>query len=351
MNNNFNKVYNISISTFTVVKILLVLLMLYFLYIVRDILVVLFIALILSSAIKPFVDWMQRKKIPRALSMILIYFTLAIVISLIIYLIIPPMVEQIGEITKNLPRYLDLLSTRFSNIKDYTGQVYSLAGALDALKTSLQTNATSVLSALSGIFGSIVSFFLVLVVTFYMVVEENAMKKIVWSIVPLKNQPYVMRLIVRMQKKIGNWLIGQLILCFTVGLFIFLGLVILRVKYALILALLAGLFEAIPYLGPLLSAIPAVFLAFSQAPTLAIFVAIFYYAVQFTENNVLVPKIMQKAVGLNPVISITALLIGFKLAGIAGALLAIPVATAASVFIQDVFDNKVGEMETFEEAD
>jgi predicted PurR-regulated permease PerM len=351
MSNDFNKVYNISISTFTVVKILLVLVLLYFLYLVRDIVVILFIALILSSAIKPFVDWMQRKKIPRALSMILIYFTLAIIISLIIYLIIPPMVDQIGEITKNLPRYLDVISSKFGNIKSYTGQVYSLANALDAIRTSLQTNATSVLSALTGIFGSIVSFFLVLVVTFYMVVEENAMKKIVWSIVPIKNQPYVMRLIVRMQRKIGNWLIGQLILCFAVGFFIYVGLLIMGVKYALILALIAGLFEAIPYLGPLLSAIPGVFLAFSQSPTLAVFVAIFYYAIQFIENNVLVPKIMQKAVGLNPVVSITALLIGFKLAGIAGALLAIPVATAASVFIQDIFDNKVGELEEFEDID
>jgi predicted PurR-regulated permease PerM len=166
------------------------------------------------------------------------------------------------------------------------------------------------------------------------------MKKLVWSVVPIRHQPYIMQLINRMQKKIGMWLRGQLILSLIIFALTYIGLLILGVKYALVLALIAGLTEFIPYLGPLLAAIPAVFLAFTQSPMLAVFVAVLYYVIQLTENNILVPKIMQKAVGLNPIVSIAVLLIGFQLAGVVGAILSIPVATAASVFFKDVLDGK-----------
>jgi len=277
--------------------------------------------------------------------MLTIYLILALVLSSVIYLIIPPIVEEIGELSTNTPYYFEKIASGFTMIKGYADQYSSLTESLDAIKANLQSSAAGLFATLTNVFGGIVSFFVVLVITFYMVVEEDALKKVVWSIVPMKHQPYVMRLTVRMQKKVGKWLSGQLILCLVVGLMIFLGLSILRVKYALVLALLAGLFEFIPYLGPTMGAIPAIFLAFSQSPMLAVFVAIFYYLVQFTENNILVPKIMQKAVGLNPIVSITVLLMGFKLAGIVGAFISIPVATAINVFLQDIFDNKVGEID------
>ncbi len=340
-----HKPYNINITTVSIVKILATFLLLYFLYVVRDILLVLFIALILSSAIKPWVDWMQSKRIPRALGMVFIYLALAIIFSSVIYLIIPPIVDEIGELSKNAPLYFEKIASGFTMIKGYADQYASLAESLDSIKNNLQSSATGLFAALTNIFGGIVTFFLVLVITFYMVVEEDALKKVIWSVVPMKQQPYIMRLIVRMQRKIGQWLTGQLILCLVIGAMIFMGLTIMRVKYALVLALMAGLFEFIPYLGPTLGAIPAIFLAFSQSPMLAVFVGIFYYLVQFTENNILVPKIMQRAVGLNPIVSITVLLMGFKLAGVVGAIISIPVATAINVFIQDVFDNKVGEVD------
>ena len=176
-----------------------------------------------------------------------------------------------------------------------------------------------------------------------MVVEEDAMKKLVWSVTPEKNQTYIIDLINRMQKKIGLWFRGQLLLCFTIFLLTYIGLSILGIKYALVLAILAGLTEFVPYLGPVIGAVPAVFLAFTQSPLLALFTLILYIVVQQVENNILVPKVMEKAVGINPIVSIAVLMIGFQLAGIVGAILSIPVATAAGVIIKDVFDNKILE--------
>jgi len=121
---------------------------------------------------------------------------------------------------------------------------------------------------------------------------------------------------------------------------VYLGLLILGVKYALILALIAAIGEAVPYLGPIMTAIPAVFLAFVQSPIKALLVLILFILVQQLENHILVPKVMQKAVGLNPISSIIALLIGAKIGGIVGMILAIPVATAASVVIYEVWQVK-----------
>lgn len=340
-----NKHYtNINISTLSILKVFAILLFLYFLYLIRDIVAILFVSLVLASALNPWVDWMQKKKLPRVLGIIFIYLALFIIISSVVYLIIPPIISQVNELSANFPRYYEKVVSGIAILGDYTGQHTILNDIKDGLKSissNLEGAASGVFSTVTNIFGSIVSFFLVIVITFYMVVEENAMKKIIWSIAPAKHQPYIMQLITRMQKKIGLWLRGQLILSLIIFALTFLGLSILNVKFALTLALIAGLTEFVPYLGPLLAAIPAIFIAFTQAPALALFVAVMYYIIQLVENNIIVPKLMQKVVGINPIVSIAVLLIGFKVAGVVGAILSIPIATAIGVFIGDLFERRM----------
>jgi len=340
----------INIKSITIIKVILIFLGFYFLYLVRDILAVLFVSLILASAFDPWVDWMHRKKIPRGLGVLLVYLAVFSVFATSIYLIIPPIVSEITDLANNLP-----LAGEF---KTYVGEKaailvsifrdLSAANIISYIKDNFATigsvqDATSgVFSTISGFVGGIFTFLLTLVITFYMVVEENAIKKIVWSLAPEKYQIYTMHLINRMQKKIGLWLRGQLILSVIIFVFVYAGLSVLGVKYALVLALIAGLTESVPYLGPIFAAIPAVFLAFAQGGfVLGASVAVFYYIIQLTENNIIVPKLMQKVVGLNPIISISVLMIGFSVAGVVGAILSIPVATAISVFVGDLFDHKM----------
>lgn len=342
METNKKPVY-INITALGVIKIIAIFILFYFLFLIREILAILFVALILSSAIDPWVDWMQKKKIHRGAAVLMIYLVLFGIIASVISLIVPPIIAQAVELSENFPKILDKIVSTFSAVKEYAVQ----HGILDSLKNNFGTVSSniqgatgSVFSTVSGIFGGIFSFFLVLVMTFYMVVEENAVKKIVWSVAPAKNQVYVMNLINRMQTKIGLWLRGQLILSLIIFSLTYIGLLILGVKYALVLALIAGMTEFVPYLGPILAAIPGIFLAFTQSPMLALFVAALYYIIQLVENNIIVPKLMQKVVGLNPIISIAVLLIGFKVAGVVGAVFSIPVATAVNVFVTDVFENK-----------
>jgi predicted PurR-regulated permease PerM len=341
----------INISTLTIIKIFAIIALIFFLYLIREILAILFVALILYSAVNPWVDWMAKRKIPRGFGILIIYIILFLFIGTVIVLLIPPIIEQITAIKQNFPAIVDKIIAGFSAFKEYTvefGLLDEVKDNLSALGSNLQNAASGIFSTVTNIFGGVVTFFLTLVITFYMVVEENAMKKIIWSIVPEQHQVYVMQLINRMQQKVGLWLRGQLILSFIIFILTYIALSIVhlitgQMEYALILALLAGLTEFVPYLGPTLAAIPAVFLAFTQSPLLALIIAGLYYVIQWLENNIIVPKLMQKVVGLNPIVSIAVLLIGFKIGGIIGAILAMPVATALSVFIKDMFEKSTQE--------
>lgn len=343
MQNGKRETMHVDISSLTILKVVLVFLLLYFIYKISDILVILFVSLVLASAIDPWVDWFQKKKLPRVLGIVVIYFFVIGFVGVSIYLIIPPIISQINELSNNFPQYFERMISSFSSFKEYAsshGIAENIKQSLNAFSSNLQTAASGVFSTVSGIFGNIVSFLLILVITFYMAAEESAMKKIIRSIVPEQHQPYVMQLTNRMQQKIGLWLRGQLILSLILFSLTLVGLTILGVDYALVLAIISGLSEFVPYLGPIIAAIPAVFLAFTQSPMLAIFVLILYAVIQWVESNIIVPKIMQKVVGLNPIVSIVVLLVGFKLAGIIGAILSIPVATAVSVFINDLFERR-----------
>jgi len=344
---NSNRPIYININAMTVVKIVLVLVVFYLLFLVREVLAIFFVALVLASAVDPWVDWLQARKIPRALSIIMIYLVIFSAIISVIVLITPPIIEQVTELSENFPYYFEKAVSGINVAQDYIdshGITENIKEVFGSLNSNISGAASNVMSKVAGFFGGIVSFFLILVVTFYMVVEENALKKIVWSIAPEKYQVYIMQLVNRMQKKVGLWLRGQLILSCIIFTLLYIGLSILGVKYALVLALIAGMTDFVPYLGPTLAAIPAIFLAFTQSPMLGVLVALLYYVVQLTENNIIVPKLMQKVVGLNPIISIAVLLMGFRLGGVIGAVLSIPVATAASVFIYDVFDKKAGQV-------
>jgi len=342
MSGNQRPIY-IAVNTFSVIKIILICIMFYLLYLVKDILAILFISLILSSAFDPWVDWFQKRKIPRSVSIISIYLIAFVLMGAAVTLVIPPIIDQVNDLSVKFPQVSEKLSSGIEIIKNYShkeGLITDLLQAKDNYPQFVET-IQGVISQISGLFGGIVTFILVLVLVFYMTVEENAMKKLIWSIAPEKNQVYIMNLVNRMQVKIGLWLRGQLILSLIIFVMVYVALLILGVKYALVLALLAGVTEFVPYLGPIFAAIPAIIITLSQSgPTLAIFVGIVYYLVQLTENNIIVPKLMQKVVGLNPIVSIAVLMIGYSLYGIVGAILSIPVATAISVFVKDVFDNK-----------
>jgi predicted PurR-regulated permease PerM len=327
-----------NLSFTSIFRVLIVLLGLFVAFLIRDIIMLLFMAIILSSAFDPWVDWFQKRKISRGISILIMYIIVLGIIGLVVVLIIPPMVEQIAQLAKNLPVYYGKVALELGKITDSTGHALTLPSAFSAFNSfsaSFGETSKSVFSTITGIFGGLVSFVMLLVIVFYITVEENMLKKTVYAFIPDDSRKYAMDLVERMQKKMGMWLRGQISLCLIIGIVTYVLLTILGVKYALVLAIIAGFLEAVPFIGPWLSAVPAILIGFSDSFTKVIMIAVAYFLIQQLENQIVVPKVMQKAVGLNPIIVIVVVLIGAKIGGIAGALVAVPVAAAIAVYISD----------------
>lgn len=333
----------ISLSYSSIIKFFLVLLSFFVLYLIREVVALLFVSLVLAAALDPWVDYLQKYKIPRSVSILIIYILSLSILSLVVAMLVPPVSEQIGQLAKNLPFYYERLSLGISQITE-GGRQPSLPEALQSLSANLGETTKSIFSTITGIFGGLVSFIAVLVIVFYLTIEEATLKKLVRFLTPTHNRDYVADLIERMQKKIGLWLRGQLALCLIIGIITYIGLLVLGVKYALLLALIAGILEIVPFVGPVISAIPAILVGFSDSLVKVLLIIMLYFVVQQFENHIIVPKVMQKAVGLNPIIIILAILIGAKLGGVVGALLAVPVTAAIGVILSDRFpQTKEGE--------
>ncbi len=316
----------------TFVKVVLIALGVWFVWFIRDIVAMLLVAVLLAALIDPFADWFAKRKIPRALAVILVYILLALIASAVMVLIVPVIIEQVTQLFGAGP---------FSSVlQDGVARLRSLFDIQHFVETLLSGEAKSVTSVFTqvGIFlTGFVALFVILVLAFYMVVEEDTAKKVFRHLAPVEYQPYLAQLITKLQSKIGAWLRGQLLLGLVIGILSYVGLSILGVKYALLLAVIAGLFEVVPYLGPALSVVPAFIVGFVQSPAIGLAVLVLYVVIQQLENNLLVPKIMQKVTGLNPVVSIVALLVGIKLGGLVGAVLSIPIATMLAVISEDLF--------------
>jgi len=319
---------NINISTLTILKVVLVFIALGFVYLIRDVIVVVIVSFVLASAFTPTVDWLYRKqKIPRVFGIVIIYVIIFGLVALTLVLLIPAIVQQIGDIANNFPQYYSRISTEFGNIKDFNlthNFITNLETNLQGLRTDLGSATGGVLNTLSAIFGGLFSLIGVLVITFYLIIEEQAMRRFLQNIVPPKYLPKVTGMLDDIQQKMGMWLRGQLVLCLAIFIVTFIGLSILGVKNALVLALFAGVMEIVPFIGSTIGAIPAIFFGFAEATWLGFAVIGLYILVQQLENNLLVPKVMQKSVGLNPLVVIIVMLIGAKIAGIVGVLLSVP---------------------------
>ncbi len=344
---------NVTISTGTIFKVILILLALWFVYQIRSIIGILFVSIIFTAGIIPWVDWLENKKIPRVLGTSVIYAVVLGIFSLIVVLIIPPLSDQVGQIVSAFPEYYEKIVKGFETLESSNDSAIasSIQGGLESINEALRNAASGILSSLVSVFGGFASFLSVVVITFYLVLERNGFKKIIHSISPVQYQPYLIQLSNRITTKLGSWLRGQLLLSLIIFLMSYIGLLLLNVKYALVLALIAGLFEFIPIIGPIIGAIPALFLSFAESPGKALMVLILYIVIQQLENQIVVPKVMQKSVGLNPVIVIIAMLIGGQLGGMLGIILAIPVAAIIQVFSSDFFGQRRAKDNELEESE
>lgn len=217
---------------------------------------------------------------------------------------------------------------------------FSLGDAITATRDVLTNISGNLVQSISSIFGGLLSFVLIIVISFYLAVQEKGIEEFLRLITPIQHERYVISLWKRSQRKIGRWMQGQLLLGLIVGVLVYLGLTILGVKYALFLAVLAALFEIIPVFGPILAAIPAVIFGFLDSLSLGFMVLGLYVIIQQFENHLIYPLVVRKVVGVSPIVVIISLIVGAKLAGFLGILLAVPVAAALIEFTDDIQKEK-----------
>lgn len=332
----------ITISTRTILKIVFIAFAVWLLYLVRGVVAVFFASLFIAALTIPAVDFLNKRKVPRGLAAILTYIGLILLVVLAFYLIIPPLAHQFKDLANSLPGYLEKLSGFFGKIQKVSLDYKIVSPSVDLLKTvgeKLAGLASEVVSLTTSFFSTLATIFVVIVLSFYMTLEKDSLEKTLENVLPKARAEKVFKLVKDVQKKISMWFRGELILCLIIGIASFILLTALGVKYALTLALVAGLLEIVPIIGPIISGILAGLMALIQSPTLALFVVIGFAIIQQLENQFLVPKIMGSFVGLSPVIIIITLLAGAELMGIIGAILAIPVATTLAVLLGDLFED------------
>lgn len=305
--------YNGSVDKY-LIKIILYIAGAFVIYQTLDIIFLFYIALLLALSLNSAVTKLQSLRLPRGLSILSLYLCIFVSLSLLIVVITPPLIIQTRHLIETLPETISSSQILVNYQAEITKEVFS--------KISLLPQA--VLGIVVGLFSNLITIFTTLVLTFYLLVQRQNFAKFLDSLPFAKNHHVYPEMLAKIENRLGNWFFGEFALMFAVGLLTFVGLKILNIDSALPLAIIAGLLEIIPNIGPTISAVPAVLVALTVHPILALSTIALYFIVQFIENNFLVPKIMQKAVGINPVVSILGLMVGFKLGGPMGAILAIP---------------------------
>lgn len=323
----------IEISYKTIFFTIFFLILLWFLVQIREIIFWVFIAFILMSAFKPLVDFLENMKLPRFFAILIIYVVLISSISYISISIVPPLIKESIHLGERLPDYLKALFPFYSINSQLINQQIAPLGE-NLLKVSV------------GLFNNIISVFTIFVITFYLLLERKHLEVYLSDLVGDESSKHIIIIIRKVEDRLGYWLRGQAGLMLTIGLFSYLGLLILGIPYALPLAIFAGFLELIPTIGPVVSAIPAILIALSTSPLLAILTLVLYFLIQQLENHLIVPQVMRKVVGLPPLVTIIALLIGANLAGIGGIILAVPIVVTTQAIVTEYFRIKDSGLKT-----
>jgi predicted PurR-regulated permease PerM len=311
-------------------------------YLVRDVLLLVYVSSLFAIGFSPLVRWIERirlpaigqRRVPRWLAILTIYLTIIAIVVAIGLTIIPPLVQQSRDLTRAAPALINRLQERLMEWhlidhkitwQEAVQQAPAPTGAFDPI-----------FSAVTSIVGGLFGFFTLVILTFYLLVDSSNLLSGFLQMFPRDRRGRVASICREITIKVSAWLMGQALLGGVIGTTAGIGLWMLGIPYFYVLALVAGVGELIPMVGPVLAAIPAVAVAFTVSPIAALWVTLFFIAQQQFENHVLVPKVMSRQVGVSPVTVIVSLLIGGTLLGIVGAILAVPTAAILQVLLQEL---------------
>lgn len=347
-----NETKKISISTGTIIRFALIGIGIYAIFFLRSIIIPVLVSIVIASFVEVFTtDLNQKYKVPRKLAVALIFFLGLTLLGLFVYFIVPMIVNEFSQLASQLSRivpksdflkpFLDKnLATGAQRIFDSITSNGSTNQVVMGARQVASSISAGVFGSLTEIFGGLLNFVLILVMSFYLSMQDRGVETFLRIVTPAKNEDEVVALWARVERKIAKWFKGQLMLGFIIFILSYIVLSVAGVKYALVLALLCGLLEMIPY-GIVFGIIPSVLVTlFELGPTTAAWVLVAMIIIQQAENYILVPTLFKKIIGVPPLIVIIALLVGAKLAGIMGMILAMPMAVLMLEIVDDVQSKK-----------
>jgi len=339
----------ISITAGTILKTVLILVAVWLIVQLQSLVLVLLTAIVLASAMEPAVVALGRWRIPRVLSVLTVYFLLFGTFFCVFYFFVPSLFGDLTSLVVSLPAYLETFNQWgiFDKYSQILGPQGAPAISTDSLIESLRNFLGAAgmfgnaFTAVANIFGGVFSFFLIVIFSFYFAVLRTGVDDFLRIVTPESYQEYVLDLWERSRHKIGLWMQGQLVLALIVGILVYLGLTILGVQHALLLAVIAALFEIIPVFGPILAAIPAIAIAFVGGGfTLGMLTVALYGIVQQFESHLIHPLVVTRVVGVPPLLVILALIIGAQMAGFLGILLSVPIAAIVQELAKDIRERR-----------
>ncbi len=312
----------VTISPISIMYAVAIILGLAFVYYIHSILILVFLAFLIMTALNPAVRALQRVGLPRAVGIAVAYLTLVVSVVIFAMLIIPPLAVQMVNISEslNLPIDIPLLQSQLRDLTFSLNEVNQLLG-------NVGSSVRAFFAVVGSAFNVVFTIFTLLVISAYLLIDRDRLHlRIAWFTDEKKHLETAKRFVDEVESQLGGWVRGQLILMLTVGVVTYLGLSLLGIPYALPLAILAGVLEIVPNLGPTIASIPAIAIGLIYAgPVMALMVVGFYVIVQQLENTILVPNIMSNSVDVSPLTTIVLILVGLQVGQVVGALLAVPV--------------------------
>lgn len=318
-------VKKIEISYKTIVFTVFFLISLWLLYLIREIILQLFAALLIVAILNPLVAKFSRLKIPRSISVLLVYLLVIGTFTLGIAGVMQPLVEQTTSFANHLPGYLKALNLGSTITDQISNQIISQVGNLPG----------QILQITVSIFSNILSVITVLIFAFYLLLAHDKLDGQLTSFLGSQRGKKVAELISLLEVKLGGWATAQLTMMLLIGVASFLGYIVLGIPYVLPLAILAGIFEIVPYFGPIISGLPAVVIALSISPLIGLATASWVFLIHQLETYLFIPKVMEKSVGVSPIVTLIAIAVGFKVAGIVGIAISIPVVISLQIILKE----------------
>ena len=342
---------SISISTGTMIRLVLVALGVFLLWFLRDLVLVVLTAIVLASFVESTVPYFRRMRINRVLGIVILYVITLLALAGLFYLFAPLLITEIYNLSSFLGSYAPNISflnyfqnEAFSGAKDIVNTLsdnFSLTALLSISKTFILNLSGGFFQTIAVAFGSIFNFILIVLISFYLSVQEKGIENFLRIVSPVQYESYVINLWERSRRKIALWLKGQLLLALVVAVLIYLTLSLLGLEYALLLSLIAGIMELVPY-GILVALIPAFSFSYlSGGIGSAFMVTGSYLIIHQFEVFLLAPLIIKKIVGLSPIVIILSVLVGFELGGVWGGVLSIPLAVIVMEFLSDIEKDKI----------